>query len=201
MSSRSDTQRPMEAGRRTTERREALLTSAIDLLADGGVAAITHRSVETAADVPHGSVTYWFGSREGLIDAVVDRLCAESEAQTGAIAAGLEQTFASGERPDPAAIAAAFAAYVDGSRRHQQARLELEIAGGRDERIGRRMTEAAEVFWRMCEPIAVALGSEDPPADARALASMLDGMLIDRIVHRGQPDTAMVAALERLLDG
>ncbi|UJA19541.1 TetR family transcriptional regulator [Thermoleophilia bacterium SCSIO 60948] len=189
----------MEAGPRTAERREALLEQAIELLADGGVAAITHRSVETAARVPHGSVTYWFGSREGLIDAVVDRLCAASEAQTGAIAAGLEQTFASGERPDAAAVAAAFAAYIDGSRNHQLARLELEIAGGRDPRIGSRMTAAAEVFWRMCEPIAVALGSDDPPADARALASMLDGMLMDRIVHPGQPDTAMVAALERLI--
>lgn len=188
----------METDGPRTERRALLLEHAIDLLADGGIAAVTHRSVEKSAGVPHGSVTYWFDSREGLIDAMVDGLCVESEQQAGAIAAGLEASFASGEEPDPDAVAAATAAWIDGSRRHHLARFELEVAAGRDARIAERMTRAAEVFWRMCEPIAVALGSEDPASDARAIAMMVDGLMLDRLVHPGQSEAVLAAAIRRL---
>src|SRR5688572_22249267 len=63
-----------------------LLDEARRLIAEGGLAAVTHRSVEQAAGVPHGSVTYYFGSRYGLVSALVDRMVAQSEHQVAEIA-------------------------------------------------------------------------------------------------------------------
>jgi DNA-binding transcriptional regulator YbjK len=34
------------------------------LVSSDGLGAVTHRSVEKAGGAPHGSVTYWFGSRD-----------------------------------------------------------------------------------------------------------------------------------------
>ena len=53
------------------------------------------------------------------------------------------------------------------------------------------MCEAGQVFWRMCEPIALATGSEDPERDGRGLAAMVDGLLLDRLAH--PPQTARAA--------
>jgi hypothetical protein len=61
------------------------------------------------------------------------------------------------------------------------------------------MTEAARVFWRMCEPIAAATGSDDPARDGRGMAAMVDGLLLDRLAHPDQSHELLVGALKRIL--
>jgi AcrR family transcriptional regulator len=169
-----------------------LLDEARRLIADGGLGAVTHRSVEQAAGVPHGSVTYYFGSRDGLVFALVDRMVAESEAQVAAIA---EQQAAGS---DLDTVARNIAAWMDGNRELHLARLELELAAARDPRLRERMTDAARYFWGMCVPLAAAAGSQDPPRDGRALAAMVDGLLLDRLAHPGQTHGLLVEAVRRL---
>ena len=43
-------------------RRALLLQTTLRLIGEQGIAAVNHRSVAKAADVPLGSTTYWFGS-------------------------------------------------------------------------------------------------------------------------------------------
>jgi AcrR family transcriptional regulator len=169
-----------------------LLDEARGLIADGGLGAVTHRSVEQAARVPHGSVTYYFGSRDGLVFALVDRMVAESEAQVAAIA---EQQAAGS---DLDTVARNIAAWMDGNRELHLARLELELAAARDPRLRERMTDAARYFWGMCVPLAAAAGSQDPQRDGRALAAMVDGLLLDRLAHPGQTHDLLVEAVRRL---
>jgi DNA-binding transcriptional regulator YbjK len=94
------------------DRRIRLLQEALRLVSEAGLGAVTHRSVERAAGAPHGSVTYWFGNRDGLISALVDWLCEESERQVAAIAAPVEEQLAAGQAPDADAVAAALAAWM-----------------------------------------------------------------------------------------
>lgn len=174
------------------DRAARLLAEARTLIADGGLGAVTHRSVESAAGVPHGSVTYYFGSRDGLVFALVDRMLAECEEQVAEIAR--RQTAGS----DLDSVARGIAAWMDGNREMHLARLELELAAARDPRLRERMTEAAKVFWRMCEPIAAAAGSEDPERDGRGMAAMVDGLLLDRLAHPGQTHDLLVEAVGRI---
>jgi AcrR family transcriptional regulator len=169
-----------------------LLDETRRLIAEGGLAAVTHRSVEQAARLPHGSVTYYFGSRDGLVFALVDRMVAESEAQVAAIA---EQQAAGS---DLDTVARNIAAWMDGNRELHLARLELELAAARDPRLRDRMTDAARYFWGMCVPLAAAAGSRDPQRDGRALAAMVDGLLLDRLAHPGQTHDLLVEAVRRL---
>lgn len=160
---------------------------------------MTHRNVEQAAGAPHGSVTYWFGSREGLISALIDWICDESERQVGAIAAAVQAQIAAGKELDPDAIASALVAWMDGAAVHHLARMELELQGAREPAHAARMTHAAQVFWDMCATIAAGLGSEDPARDGRAMAAMLDGILLDRLAHPPQAREVVAAALRWLL--
>jgi AcrR family transcriptional regulator len=176
-----------------------LVDEALRLAAHGGLGAVTHRSVQAAAGAPHGSVTYWFGTREGLLTAMVDRLVDVCEARVAPIAAGIEAAYASGVEPDPEQIAEAVAAWIDDDRELHLARLELELAAARDPRLRPRMNDAARVFWRMCEPLARATGSDDPERDGRAMAAMVDGLLLDRLSHPPQSRAVLVAAIRRVL--
>jgi AcrR family transcriptional regulator len=189
--------RPMPA----EDRRTRLLEEALRLVSEAGLGAVTHRSVEQAAGAPHGSVTYWFGSREGLISALVDSLCEESERQVAAIAAPVQEQIAAGETPDTAGVARALIAWMDGAATHHLARLELELEGAREPAHAARMTQAAQIFWDMCAAIAAGMGSLDPARDGRAMAVMLDGLLLDRLTHPPQDQEVVVAAVRWLLSG
>jgi AcrR family transcriptional regulator len=184
-----------------SERRQRLLEEAVRLVSESGLGAVTHRNVEQAAGAPHGSVTYWFGSREGLISALIDWLCDESERQARAIATPVQQQIAAGQPLDIDAIATALSTWMDGTASHQLARMELELQGAREPAHAERMTKAAQVFWDMCAAIAEGLGSEDPDRDGRAMAVMLDGLLLDRLAHPPQSQDVVTASVRWLLAG
>jgi hypothetical protein len=59
----------------------------------------------------------------------------------------------------------------------------------------------AQVFWDMCAAIAEGLGSEDPARDGRAMAVMLDGLMLDRLAHPPPSQDAVVASVRWLLAG
>jgi Tetracyclin repressor-like, C-terminal domain len=81
------------------------------------------------------------------------------------------------------------------------ARFELELQGAREPAQAERMTRAAITFWEMCGTVVGALGSTDPERDGRAMAAMLDGLLLDRLTHPPQGQEVVVAALRWLLSG
>lgn len=192
------------------DRRERLLREALLLVAAGGLQAVTHRSVERAAGVPHGSVTYHFGTRDDLVVAMVDRLVEDCERAVAEIARNVAMALArsssaapspdlDGVRIDIERAADGLVAWMDEDRQRHLARLELELAAARDPALRRRMTDAALVFWRLCQPIVLALGSDDPELDGRAMAAMVDGLLLDRLAHEPSDPRVVRAAVTRLL--
>lgn len=187
------------------DRRDQLLDETLALVSEGGLGAVTHRAVERAAGVPHGSVTYHFGSRDDLIDALVERMVATCAAQVSEIAHSVSMALAGpaargdGGGLDVDAVAEALIGWMDGTRQVQLARLELELAAARDPRLRRRMTEAAQIFWRMCEPIVLAMGSEAPQLDARAMGAAVDGLLLDHLAHDPVDPAVVRAGVQQLL--
>ncbi|MDF2709027.1 MAG: TetR family transcriptional regulator, partial [Nonomuraea muscovyensis] len=55
-------------------RRRALADAAIDLLASSGVHGLTHRAVEKEADLPPGTASNYFRTREALLVAAAERI-------------------------------------------------------------------------------------------------------------------------------
>jgi hypothetical protein len=93
-------------------------------------------------------VTYWFGSRDGLLGAAVERMRELDEARVAAMAQRLVVAFATtGADAVIDAVAESAAAMFEDNRIAMQARYELLLAGSRDEEIGALMRQCTEVFW------------------------------------------------------
>jgi hypothetical protein len=117
------------------------------------------------------------------------------------IATPVRQQIAAGQTLDVDAIAVALSAWMDGAAAHHLARMELELQGAREPAHAARMTKAAQVFWDMCATIAEGLGSDDPERDGRAMAAMLDGLLLDRLAHPPQNQDVVTASVRWVLAG
>lgn len=64
----------METMVRNNERRSALADAGILVLAEQGARGLTHRAVDAAADMPRGTASNYFPTRDELIAALVDRI-------------------------------------------------------------------------------------------------------------------------------
>lgn len=119
----------MSLPERGTGRRTLIADTAIDLVAAGGLRALTHRAVDAAAALPAGSTSYYFRTRTALISACYQRL------------AELDLADFDGEGPpvpppDREAAAAALAGllyrWLTTGRARQLARFELSLEAARN---------------------------------------------------------------------
>jgi AcrR family transcriptional regulator len=178
--------------RAATDRRTALLDAALHVIGTRGLREATHRAVEMEAGVPHGSVTYWFGSRDGLLAAAVERMRELDEHRVAAMAQQLVMAFAtSGLDAVVDAVAEGGAAMFEADTVVQTARYEMLLAGARDEAIGPLIRECSRAFWELAKPVVVAAGSQDPDGDARILMAMLDGLFFDQLT-KGERDPELL---------
>lgn len=78
----------MRAHRTDPDRRDRLIDVTIDLIAEVGVAGISHRRIAARADVPLGSMTYHFESMDHLLHEAftrfAERIAASFETRLGA---------------------------------------------------------------------------------------------------------------------
>jgi DNA-binding transcriptional regulator YbjK len=186
------------------DRRTALLEATLQLIGEGGLGAVTHRAVERAAGLPHGSTTYYFKTRAQLLEAAVERLLEIDRARADEIVHAISRTLAT-RRPlgelDLDAIAAAIVAWLESDRTYQLARYELFVESARRPELKASMMAGATAFLRVLEPIVVAAGSHDPPRDARIALAMANGLMLEQLA-RPEPDFAtaiLPAALRKLL--
>lgn len=57
-----------------SDRRSAIIETALDLLAQGGTKALSHRAIDRALEIPLGSTANYFPTRQSLVDATLDQL-------------------------------------------------------------------------------------------------------------------------------
>lgn len=80
--------KPARRQRRTDpDRRERIIDTALEVIAEHGIAGTTHRRVADAADVSLGSMTYHFRGMEDLLEAAFTRLMDVVSARVEAVMA------------------------------------------------------------------------------------------------------------------
>lgn len=169
----------------TTDRRTQLLDTALSLIAEQGLRGLTHRAVQDAAGLPHGSVTYYFKTRDQLVLAVVDRIIEiDRERAQPAIRAALRALTAAPAQPDYRKIAELLRTWWTDSHQLLLARYELDLAGARDPAVRDAMARCGEEFRDLAELVAVQAGSPDPAFDAQVVTSLVDGLMF-HFVTRG----------------
>ncbi|MFF8592255.1 TetR/AcrR family transcriptional regulator [Streptomyces sp. NPDC015220] len=173
---------------RTTHRRRLLTDAAISTLARSGMRGLTHRAVDQTAEVPAGSCSYYFRTRQELLRATVERLAElditeidERPALTGP--ASLDQIVE--------ATANLIEHWTTTGRERMLARYELALEAPRRPELRAALHTAGSRHRAVAENVLAAAGAPDPEAHANAFAALLDGILFNQLTaaapHRLTP--------------
>ncbi|MFD5923012.1 TetR/AcrR family transcriptional regulator [Kitasatospora sp. NPDC058201] len=176
-------------------RREEILKAALEVLAEHGVAGLTHRAVTERAGCPFTSVSYFFGTIENLAVEVVQLIAENLDAHLDA----LGQRFGDGGA-SPATVAAEFSQLLTRyAQALELARYEVLLHAVRNpnqsealDSIVRKMEHVAEVALR-------AAGARRPEAGARAFAALAEGFNLYHLVDPRPDDVEAAQAAFRAL--
>jgi TetR/AcrR family transcriptional regulator, regulator of biofilm formation and stress response len=163
-------------------RREAILRATLAIIGERGPDAVTHRAVAKRAGVPLSATTYWFASKEDLLQETL-LLAAREEVErvervvldlapreldvvewAGAVSAVLAEDLGS----DPA--------------RHV-AFLELVLEGTRRPWLGTEVARWHEAQLALAELGLRAAGGRDPKGDAPLVVAAITGFMLGQLVN------------------
>jgi DNA-binding transcriptional regulator YbjK len=163
------------------ERRQRILEAALDVIAAGGVDAISHRRVARAAGVPLGSTTYYFDSRAHLIrDAFAAHLARSRELMewdAGREYAGVDEAVDA---------IAAIVAREFADRGRLLAEYEMTLFAARDPELARIVASFDTAITNDFSARLLTLGIGDAESAARSILQLIRGHKLDQLVH-GRP--------------
>ena len=164
----------------TLGRREQILEAALRVIGRAGVQAVTHRAVAEEADVPLGSTTYYFDSRDDLIRQALEYVAA-SEIERYDRRGEELRTAKSPRQLADRLIDELVAAAED--RIAYIAEYELWLEAGRRPELRETAQNWCDAEQRSVAAAMEALGSTDPAKDASLVVAAIDG-LGERVLAR-----------------
>jgi DNA-binding transcriptional regulator YbjK len=183
-----------EHRQRSRERRATLVRAAISVLADRGVAGVTHRAVTEAAGVPLATVSYFWSSIDELTNEALSMIVAEEATGLAEVTAGLTGDLSSAEE------LAAVAARVSAPRRPETiAQFEAYLDAARSPRHRPGVVEAVGAFRRTAETCLAGAGLADTGAAAEALVALSDGFALLQLATADDPGAAPLERAFRAL--
>ncbi|MGW4633892.1 TetR/AcrR family transcriptional regulator [Nocardia sp. NPDC004415] len=166
----------------STDRRSQIVRGAIDLIATRGIRALTHRAVDTHLELPPGSTSYYFRTRNALIEAVADGITARSRTDFAA-ARALSALPGEAAIGDPVQVARDIAAWLTelltDRRNDLVARHALLIEVRSDPGLHARLAGSLFSLDRATE-LFTALGAPHPARAAGDFLALLEGLVFDR---------------------
>lgn len=171
-----------------TDRRAVILDGALSVLAEQGMRGLTHRAVDTAAELPAGSTSYYFRSRAALVAGCVERLLELDMAIEVPVVRTVPRSVA-----ELATVLARVGVGMATDQRHRTlARYELSLAATRDPALRGPLVTGGNTIRGLAAATLGALGVADPGPVADELAALLDGLVFTALV-RGPHDPAALA--------
>jgi DNA-binding transcriptional regulator YbjK len=178
----TSTQRTIRTAPEPQRRRVQIADAALRVLADAGSRGFTHRAVDEEAELPSGSSSNYFRTREALLGAAARRhadLDAPPEIDVEAVSAPratLDQ-----EQVRQLILAALFRVLDPAARPMLVARYELVLEAMRRPALQRVMDESRARFVGLAELLLRGGGCATPEGHARQLIALLDGITIDHV--------------------
>jgi DNA-binding transcriptional regulator YbjK len=159
-------------------RRAEIADAAISTLARHGMRGLTHRAVDRAARLPEGSASYYFRTRQALLQATVERL-AELDIT--------DMPTLPGQDLDAFARAATglVERWLTTGRERQLARYELALEATRRPELRQALVTSGATIRAMVADQFAAAGIREPRSCAADFVAFLDGLLFDQIAGAG----------------
>jgi AcrR family transcriptional regulator len=171
-------------------RRAEIADAAISTLARDGMRGLTHRAVDRAAGLPEGSASYYFRTRQALLQATVERLAEldSTDMPPGpGMPPGTGLPAPSGQDLDAFAAAAAriVESWLTSGRERQLARYELALEATRRPELRQALVASGATIRAMVASQFAAAGVRQPGQRAADFVAFLDGLLFDQIAGAG----------------
>ncbi|MFI7279603.1 TetR/AcrR family transcriptional regulator [Micromonospora chersina] len=171
-----------------------LADAAVELLAEGGMRALTHRAVDARAALPPGTTSAYLRTRQALIEAVVQRLADLDRADLAAHELPTEPP-AAPPRAAPALgpdgldqLAAGVAEVLDRwlttGRTRSLARYACLLEAVHRPEL-RRILDHGTVLRVQARDLLARAGAADPRRQGDQFVAFVDGLLFDRLVGAG----------------
>lgn len=142
------------------ERRDMIADAAIEVLAREGSRGLTHRAVDSSAEVPPGTASRYFRTRDALLNGIVDRLTGRINDR---VAACTVRPVARDGLADVLTSVLSDLLTVD--RRTPLALAELHLESTRNRRLrellAAALAERKDLIVRQCRAAGVALTDQD----------------------------------------
>jgi DNA-binding transcriptional regulator YbjK len=167
--------------REQNPRRLLLLNTTLRLVAEQGVDAVNHRSVAAAAEVPLGSTTYWFTSRQDMLVQALEHFV---RLEMGALREHLAGVL--GKRLSRKRLTDEFTAIllpqVGESRWRTVAQYALYQEAFRRPELAAVCREWNAAWREALTEVFASIGARDPELEAGMFLEMLDGLLLNQLV-------------------
>jgi DNA-binding transcriptional regulator YbjK len=188
--------------------------AAITTLARDGMRGLTHRAVDRTAGLPEGSASYYFRTRQALLQATVERLAELTSTDMLASAAMVDSpAMDSTAVPPPpgqelstfgALAAALVGSWLTAGRERQLARYELSLEATRRPELRQTLVTTGAAIRAVIAGRFAAAGVPEPHQRAADFAAFIDGLLFDQIAGAGNRELTardVRAAIDTLLAG
>lgn len=174
--------------------RDRVIAAAIELLASGGIRALTHLRVDERAGLPKGSASNSFRTREALLLGVTEHMVA---AERPEIATGFAAT-----TPDElvGSLTALYRHLIGPSRTITAARLALIVEAAHDDAVRSALAAGRVTIESSILPTLVALGAPDPLLGIQLIGTCFEGLFLHEIGQHATIDAeAIIAATVRTI--
>jgi DNA-binding transcriptional regulator YbjK len=168
---------------RGTERRQEIIDATLRLVAREGTGALTHRKVAREAGVPLAATTYYFDSKEALLQETLSCV-AEGEIDrlrrlTPSAKAGRDATKLLLD-----AFVGDYSSSSESGARTQLAQYELFLEAARRPQIRPVARAWTRAYLDLSKTVFEKAGSAQPALDARIFVAMIDGLFLEQVAMR-----------------
>lgn len=169
---------------RSQARRDALLAATVQVAAERGAAAVTHRAVTEQAGLPLATVSYFFDS---ISDLAAEAMRVFVEADVDSLAALAEALSATHSTPDD--IAAAFVVAAAPRWPETAALFEAYLHAARNPEDRASASESLAAVRGVASVAAAAAGAPEPAAIAPALVALTHGFALHQLALPDEVDS------------
>ncbi|WP_072486972.1 TetR family transcriptional regulator C-terminal domain-containing protein [Streptomyces atratus] len=178
----------------STDRRAVLADAAIGVLAEEGMRGLTHRAVDRAADLPPGTTSAYFRTRQALLTGLVRRLVALDQAELQA--AGEQAGMPRDAEELTAGLAGFVASRLAGEgRRRSLARYACAVESVRHPELREILVPRENAAREAVRAFLGARGVADAEGRTLTLLACVDGLVFDRLVGGGAVPRGEIAGL------
>jgi DNA-binding transcriptional regulator YbjK len=162
-------------------RREHILRATLELIGEHGPDAVTHRAVAKRAGLPLSATTYWFDSKEELLQETLLLAAREEVERLERLVLDLAP-----QELDPGewarVVSAVLAADLESDPIRHVAFTELVLEGTRRPWLAEEVARWHAAHLRLAELGLRAAGAPDPRGDAPLLVATITGFLLGQLV-------------------